>query len=63
MNNICIQPIFTGFSRIIYQRLSPGPGKLEFDTSVKGNFNTGHDYGMRLNDDERRNVLEYLKKI
>jgi len=35
----------------------------EFDTSVSGNHNTGHDYGTRLSDEEKRDLLEYLKTL
>lgn len=35
----------------------------EFDTSKSGNHNTGHDYGTNLSDDERRQLIEYLKTL
>jgi len=47
------------------------PGSFEVDTSIKGNLNTGHEFddnpkkpgviGRRLNPDERRALVEYLK--
>jgi hypothetical protein len=41
-----------------------GAPKFTFDTSQKGNSNTGHTgrkYGTDLSPDDRRNLLEYLK--
>jgi hypothetical protein len=32
-----------------------------YDTSVPGNFNTGHVYGTTLSDDDKRAIVEYLK--
>jgi hypothetical protein len=32
-----------------------------FDTSLPGNSNAGHEYGTKLSDDERYDLLEYLK--
>ena len=34
-----------------------------FDTTADGNSNTGHDYGGKLSDDERKDLLEYLKSL
>jgi hypothetical protein len=37
---------------------------LEFDTSLPGNSNKGHDYGAcELNDDDRYALIEYLKTL
>jgi hypothetical protein len=38
-------------------------GGFEFDTSVKGNSNAGHEYGMGLSDEERWAVVEYMKSL
>jgi hypothetical protein len=38
-------------------------GSFEFDTSLPGNSNTGHDYGPELTDVERAQLLEYLKSL
>lgn len=35
----------------------------EFDTSISGNHNTGHEYGTRMTDEEKRDLLEYLKSL
>jgi len=35
----------------------------QFDTSTPGNRNTGHEYGTDLKDDERKDLLEYLKTL
>lgn len=32
-----------------------------FDTNIKGNSNRGHEYGTQLSENERRQILEYLK--
>ena len=38
-------------------------GPFQFDTSVSGNTNVGHPYGTLLNDDERWDLVEYLKTL
>ena len=35
--------------------------RFTFDTSLPGNSNAGHEYGTRLSDAERYDLLEYLK--
>ena len=32
-----------------------------FDTTIRGNSNSGHDYGTDLSEIQRREILEYLK--
>jgi hypothetical protein len=39
------------------------PTQPEFDTSVDGNSNSGHEYGATLTPEERRQLLEYLKSL
>jgi hypothetical protein len=34
-----------------------------FDTSLRGNSNAGHPYGTQLKDEEKRQLLEYLKTL
>ncbi|MDA0591085.1 MAG: di-heme-cytochrome C peroxidase [Planctomycetota bacterium] len=34
---------------------------FEFDATVKGNFNTGHEFGTDLSEEDRMALLEYLK--
>jgi hypothetical protein len=41
----------------------PSPEATIFDTSAPGNSNAGHAYGTTLGDDEKRQLLEYLKTI
>jgi hypothetical protein len=41
----------------------PVDGGFRFDTSLPGNHNTGHLYGTDLSDDERRQLVEYLKTL
>jgi hypothetical protein len=37
-------------------------GRL-FDTSLSGNLNTGHEYGINLTENEKRALIEYLKSL
>jgi len=39
-----------------------GPGFTQ-DASVDGNGNGGHDYGTQLSDDEKHDLIEYLKTL
>ncbi|MBY0277673.1 hypothetical protein K2Z84_20250 [Candidatus Binatia bacterium] len=39
------------------------PGAFEFDTTLDGNSNEGHEYGAVLSDDERWDLIEYLKTL
>lgn len=39
------------------------PGRFHFDTTRAGNSNAGHDYGTRLTDSERWDLIEYLKTL
>lgn len=41
----------------------PGAGTFRFDTRLPGNGNGGHDYGTALTEEEKRDLLEYLKKM
>jgi hypothetical protein len=41
----------------------PGPRAFRFDTRLPGNLNTGHDYGTRLTDSERWDLVEFLKTL
>ncbi len=34
-----------------------------YDTSIKGNHNTGHEYGTNLSDKEKWELIEYMKTI
>ncbi len=36
-------------------------GSFDFDTSLPGNSNSGHEYGADLSDAEKRELIEYLK--
>ena len=36
-------------------------GTFRFDTRLPGNGNGGHDYGTMLADEDKRDLLEYLK--
>ncbi|OYW31602.1 MAG: hypothetical protein B7Z47_00605 [Chthoniobacter sp. 12-60-6] len=43
---------------------TPNAETLTFDTRLKGNSNKGHNYGTsQLNDDERLQLVEYLKSL
>lgn len=34
-----------------------------FDTSLPGNLNSGHEYGTNLSDDDKQDLLEFLKSL
>jgi mono/diheme cytochrome c family protein len=38
-------------------------GGFEFDTSIPGNSNAGHEYGLTLSDADRWAVVEYVKSL
>lgn len=38
-------------------------GPFTFKTSVEGNFNTGHTWGTELTEDEKEDLIEYLKTL
>jgi hypothetical protein len=38
-------------------------GSFEFDTSLPGNSNSGHEYGTNLTEAQRQQLLEYLKAL
>ena len=38
-------------------------GTYLFDTSTRGNSNSGHNYGTNLTDDQKRDLIEYLKTL
>jgi hypothetical protein len=38
-------------------------GDFEFDTTLPGNSNLGHDYAREFTDDERKQLIEYLKSL
>ena len=40
-----------------------GVAYFAFDTTVRGNANTGHPYGTNLTADEKRSLIEYLKTL
>jgi hypothetical protein len=54
-------------------RIDPLPGGFRFDTSIRGNHNTGHEFsddakkpgviGAALTPDQRRALIEYLKTL
>lgn len=38
-------------------------GPYEFDTTMEGNSNSGHDYGTKLSAEQKRDLIEYLKTL
>ena len=38
-------------------------GPYLFDTITPGNSNSGHDYGTKLSDQQKRELIEYLKTL
>ncbi|MEN0038127.1 MAG: di-heme-cytochrome C peroxidase [Cellvibrio sp.] len=42
---------------------SEAPNTSFFDTSLRGNSNAGHEYGTQLNEEERWDLVEYVKSL
>jgi hypothetical protein len=40
-----------------------GTPRFTFDVSKPGNANVGHEFGIELSDEEKRDLLEYLKSL
>lgn len=38
-------------------------GTFELDTTIKGNSNGGHEYGTQMTDEQRRQLIDYLKTL
>jgi hypothetical protein len=49
--------------RLGYITKGAGPPSVAFDTSLRGNSNAGHEYGLDLTEIERMELLEYLKSL
>lgn len=49
--------------KVGYVADKPGKVEFQFDTSIDGNRNTGHNYGKDLTDAERFMLIEYLKTL
>ncbi len=45
------------------QQSGKGAGLFEFDTSLYGNSNSGHEYGTNLNDQARFELIEFMKRL
>jgi hypothetical protein len=45
------------------QTSPPNPAHPIFDTTLDGNRNTGHPFGVELSDAEKRDLIEFLKSI
>jgi hypothetical protein len=39
------------------------PGLPKYDTTLPGNSNVGHEFGSELSEEERSQLVEYLKSI
>lgn len=46
-----------------YQRRKNGSGKWTYDTTLPGYSNSGHTFGDKLDDSERKAVIAYLKTL
>lgn len=62
------KPFFVGVREYDPQKLgyvttAPGPSATQFDPTVPGNRNMGHEYGAELSDIERYELIEYLKTL
>ena len=53
-------PVKVGFDS---EASKQGSKAFKFDTRLKGNSNSGHEYGAELSETERKELLEYLKSI
>jgi RoxA-like, cytochrome c-like len=53
-------PVDVGFKQVESEN---GVDYFAYDTTVKGNANTGHPYGTDLTADEKRQLIEYLKTL
>jgi hypothetical protein len=49
--------------RLGFEWQSPFLGAFEFDTSITGNSNAGHEHGTALSEGDKRAVIEYLKTL
>lgn len=52
-----IDPVNVGFST------TSEPATSEFNTTLPNNSNKGHNYGTQLSDEEKRDLIEYLKTL
>ena len=43
--------------------LGSGQGVFTFDTRLPGNRNTGHEFGVKLGEQEKRDLVEFLKSL
>ena len=53
-------PVDVGFKQVESEN---GVDYFVYDTTVKGNANTGHPFGTDLTPDEKRQLIEYLKTL
>lgn len=53
-------PVDVGFRQL---EAEGDVGYFAFDTSLRGNANTGHPFGTDLSADEKRQLIEYLKTL
>jgi Cytochrome c len=49
--------------RLGFEWSSPFAEGFEFDTSLAGNSNAGHEHGTQLNEDDQRALIEFLKTL
>ncbi|WNG39238.1 hypothetical protein F0U61_40395 [Archangium violaceum] len=49
--------------KVGYVTESSDPSLFTFDVSMPGNSNAGHEYGTGLSEEEKRDLLEYLKSL
>jgi hypothetical protein len=43
--------------------LGTGQGTFVFDTRLPGNRNTGHEFGVKLSQDEKRDLIAFLETL
>ena len=49
--------------RAVGYQSAEAPNLFRFDTSIPGNSNVGHEFGTKLTDEERWDLVEYLKTL
>ena len=51
------------YARPVTFTLGSGQGTFTFDTRLPGNRNTGHEFGIKLDEQEKRDLVAFLKSL
>ena len=57
-----LDPVNVGFVSIASERFM-AKNTSSFDTTLLGNSNSGHEYGVELLDGEKKALIEYMKTL